>query len=99
MGVQHRDKLRELIECQFGKGSVSLNGWPAKGSGTVMGFCHEHLDNVQAIQIEMKPSVRVPLRRREASSYKTEGPFSASPADVMGMLGALEAFINYLNKL
>jgi hypothetical protein len=96
--IQHRDKLVELIESAFGKGEVSLNGFPASTAGTITAFCQDHL-NVQAIQIEMKPSVRVPLRRGDASSYAKEGPFSAPPESVAKMLGTLDAFISYLNRL
>jgi hypothetical protein len=98
MEIQHRDKLRDFIESTLGKGSVSLNGFSASGTGTVTAFCHEQL-KVQAIQIEMKPSVRVPFRRCDASSFATQGPYSASRDDVLEMFGALEAFINYLNRL
>jgi hypothetical protein len=98
MNVGHRDKLREIIESAFGKGAVSHDIFAALDDGRITAFCQEQLKG-QAIQIEMKPSVRVPFRRCYASSFAKQGPFSATPDDVMNMLGALEAFISYLNKL
>ena len=47
----------------------------------------------------MKPSVRVPERRMDASVYANLGRFSACPNDVMAMLGALKSFIGYLQEL
>jgi hypothetical protein len=96
--IAQRDKLRELIVARFGQESVSLNGFPASFRGTVSSFCQEQL-RIQAVQIEMKPSVRVPLRRTDASSYAELGPFSAPAKNVIAMLSALEKFIAYLEKL
>jgi hypothetical protein len=98
MNAQHRDKLHELIESALGKGTVSHDVFAAWDEDRITAFCQEEL-KVQAIQIEMKPSVRIPFRRCDASSFAKQGPFSATPEDVMNMLGALEAFINYLKPL
>jgi hypothetical protein len=95
MDSQHRDRLRGLIEGAFGAGSVSLDAFSASTPGTVTAFCQEHL-SIQAIQIEMKPSVRVPVRKCDASSHAKEGPFSAPPEYVIKMLCALESFVSYL---
>lgn len=54
---------------------------------------------IQAVQIEMRPSVRVPLRRTDASSYIKYGPFSAPPDKVIAMIQALEDFVGYLKQL
>ena len=97
MESRHRNKLRELIEEALGTDSVSLDVFPASGRGTVTAFCQEKL-KAQAIQIEMKPSVRVPLRRIDASTYSKSGPFSAAPERVTKMIGALESFITYLHQ-
>jgi hypothetical protein len=98
MATQHRDKLQGLIEARLGSGCVSLDVFAASSTERITGFCQDEL-KIEAIQIEMKPSVRVPLRRVDASSYSKLGPFSASPRRVMDMLAALEKFINYLRGL
>lgn len=95
MEDRHRDKLREFIEARLGVGCVSSNIFQG---GEVTVFCRDIL-RVQAVQIEMKPSVRVPLRKSEASSFKTLGSFSAAPEKVIAMLTALEDFITYLKEL
>ena len=98
MDIRHRDKLHDLIESAFGKGVVSHDGFAATNANRITAFCQEEL-KIQAVQIEMKPAVRIPFRRCDASSFVKDGPLSASPDNVMKMLGALEAFINYLKPL
>jgi len=95
MEDRHRDTLRELIENRLGIGCVSSNIFQG---GAVTMFCRDIL-RVQAVQIEMTPSVRVPLRRSDASSYAELGPFSTVPEKLIGMLSALEKFIAYLKQL
>lgn len=94
----HRDKLRDLIVSRLGANSVSLNGFPASWAGTVAAFCQEQL-KIQAVQIEMKSSVRIPFRRADATAYGKTGPFSAPAKNVVAMLAALEDFITYLKEL
>jgi hypothetical protein len=98
LAVAQRDQLRALIEERLGAGCVSLDYFAAQAPGRITAFCQEQL-NVQAVQIEMKPFVRVPARRVEASSYATLGPFAAPPDKVIAMLSALEHFITYLKQL
>jgi hypothetical protein len=95
MDPHHRDRLHEFIEAAFGKGSVSIDGFAAVDSGRITAFCQEHL-KIQAVQIEMKPAVRVPLRRCDASAFAKQGPFSASHENVVKMIVALETFIRDL---
>jgi len=92
---EDRDHLKSLIESEFGAGAVSLTAFQAKGEGTVTAFCQATL-KIQAIQIEMKPSVRVPLRRTDASAFAKHGPYEALPFSVFRMLYALEQFIDHL---
>lgn len=98
LDVPHRDKLRSYIEARIGARTVSLNQFPASTAGTVTSFCQREL-HIQAVQIEMKPSVRVPFRRVDASSYATKGPYSAPAETVIAMLSALEDFVAYLKRL
>ncbi len=52
---------------------------------------------VQAIQIEMKPQVRVARRFPTASLYRTCGDYEADPHCVIDLLQALADFIEYLH--
>lgn len=98
MEDRHRDMLRSLLEVGLGPKSVSINGFPASGASTITAFCQDQL-SIQAVQIEMKPSVRVPQRRVDASSYAKAGPYAALPAQVTAMLSSLEFFVTYLKNL
>ena len=97
LGDQHRNKLEELIESVFGKGSASRNGFAAMDPNRITAFCQDEL-KVQAIQIEMKPSVRVPIRRTDASVFAKLGAYSAPPGNVWKMLGVLADFVRYLQS-
>jgi len=97
MATEHRDHLCGLIENRLGQGCVSLDYFAAKAPGRITAFCQEQLE-IQAVQIEMKPSVRIPFRRADASAYGKAGPFSAPAKNVVAMLAALEDFINYLRS-
>lgn len=98
MGPIHRDKLVELIVGHVGPGVVSIDKWPASTPGTITAYSQEAL-GIQAVQIEMKPSVRVVRRRPDASAFATGGPFSAESRRVSGMLQAIAAFIAYLQAM
>lgn len=91
--------LESLIGGALGPGTVSHNIYPARRDGrTITAYSHGIL-GLHAVQVEMKTSVRVPLRRTDASTYVTEGPFSAQPQHVIGMLQALASFAEYLCEL
>lgn len=91
-----RHQLQEVIEARLGKETVHHNGFPAKEVGrSVTAFCHGEL-KLHAVQIEMKPFVRVPQRRTDATLYSSEGPFGGDPDTIIGMLQSLADFIEYL---
>jgi hypothetical protein len=98
MDPKHRDKLADVIVAHLGTGVVSIDGWPASTPGTITAYCQEAL-GIQAVQIEMKPSVRVVQRRPDASAFATAGPFSAESRLVSGMLQAIADFIAYLQAM
>jgi len=92
-------QLREFKFCiqrRLGNGTVSHNKWRAAGTGCVRTFSWNSL-HVRAVQVEMKPCVRVPIRRTDASSFASRGPYSAAPDQVIGMMQALADFIDYLH--
>ncbi len=78
-------------------------GFPASGKNRIAAFAYKQLETY-SVQIEMKPSVRVPHRRVDASMYgkalaEGGGPYSASPHMVLDMLQALVDFIESLRTL
>jgi len=91
------NELERFLAARLGKNTVHHNAFPASEPGrTITAFCHEELE-LHSVQIEMKPSVRVPLRRTDATRYSSEGPFVAPADKVIGMMQGLVDFINYLN--
>lgn len=87
------ERLRTGIEDRLGVGTVSSNIFPAYVDGrTITAYCHDVL-GLSAVQIEMKSAVRVPLRRADATAYAANGPFSARPEDVMGLMQAISDFV------
>ena len=95
------NKLQEFLEASLGSGVVHRNGFPAREDGrTITSFCHGDL-NLHAVQIEMKPSVRVAHRRVDATMYgkpisEGGGPYDAPASLVLGMMQSLVDFIEYL---
>ena len=61
-------------------------------------FGKESKLKVQAIQIEMKPQVRIAQRFPTATLYKRYGPYDADLNCVIHMLQALANFIDYLKN-
>ena len=105
----HVDRLTRLLLCCARDAGlrdcfvVRKNNFPAKDPGTITSFASaipvagtDQL--VQAVQIEMKPQVRVLERMRGASLFPSCGPFSAKAACVRLMLQTLVDFVHYLNK-
>lgn len=95
--------LEETLEKYLGKGCANRNGkpgWDAENEHRMAAFAHCTLD-FSAVQIEMKPSVRIPLRRIDASMYAKAGPYPVNPSDVnvIGMMQALVDFIEHLKTL
>ena len=83
---------------------VKENRLSAGNSDTVTKFVNDLKitdteNRVQALQIEMKPQVRVVRRMPTATLYQSCGTYTADPLCVMHMLQALADFIDYLNAL
>ena len=92
------ERLNGLLEAALGPGTVSRDRFPARREGrTITAFCHGVL-GLHAVQVEMKSAVRAVVRRRDASAYAEWGPYRADPADVVGMMGALAAFVGGLGE-
>lgn len=97
-------ELTRLIEGYIGAGSVSHNTFPARvNRRTITAYCHGVLglhavQGLYAVQVEMKSAVRAAERRVDSTAYAESGPFSARPANVIGMLQALADFIHYLQE-
>ncbi len=90
--------LTHLLESKLGRGAVSYNVFPAlQTNRSVTAFCQDSL-GVYAVQIELKPEVRLAQRRPEASAYLYEGPYQAPPHLVLGLVQALADFIAWLQQ-
>lgn len=90
-------------QCEPMSFTVLRNRFPAFGPGTVTTFVSRHKIsntdvNVQALQIEIKPQVRVVHRFPSASLYKTCGSFDANPTCVLHMIQSLAEFVEYLKE-
>lgn len=98
--------LVQSFEMYLGPAATDRNGFKgfsAIESGRIAAFAHS-FDDVWSVQLEMKPSIRVPLRRVDASMYGKKldqggGPYSASASQVLGMLQAIVDFTQYLDIL
>jgi hypothetical protein len=93
-----KQKLIAFLEKDLGKGVVERedkSGWDAENENRIAAFAHDAL-HLSSMQIEMKPSVRVPLRRIDASMYGKAGPYSADENNVIAMLQALVDYIEFL---
>jgi hypothetical protein len=98
--------LINCIEKRLEKGvtsRVDKSGFPAGNEHRIAAFAKRKLD-LSSVQLEMKPSVRIPLRRIDASMYskvdaKYSGPYSAPQENVIAMLQALADFISYLHEI
>lgn len=87
------DALERYIEAELGPGAVSHNAYPARIEGrTISAYCHGAL-GVHAVQVEMKPAVRVPFFGSDSF------PGAAKAGRVVGMLRALAGFVEYLHSL
>ncbi len=102
----HVEKLENFLyasESEFEPTDfiIRRNKFPAAGPGTITSFASKQKIpdtdiHVQAIQIEMKPQVRVVKRFESASLYKSCGIFTASSSSILHMLQSLVNFIEYL---
>ena len=80
---------------------IGRNRFAAKGRGTITTFAHHQFvpgtqERVQAIQIEMKPQVRIAHRFPTATLYKSCGHYDADPHCVVHTLQALANFVGHL---
>lgn len=97
--VEVHKALVAILNKNLGKDAAYRNGRPgfrAEGSNRIARFSCQAL-GLHSVQIEMKPSVRVPLRRENSSAYQKGGPYSAPPQNVVGMMRSLVEFIGFLN--
>jgi hypothetical protein len=109
MNENHVRTLENLLQATDGNYDpncflVKRNKLPAKRDGTVTAFASKlnvagQDKSVQAIQIEMKPQVRVARRLQTASLYQGCGLYEAHPQCIMHMLQALANFTDYLDAL
>lgn len=105
--ITHIEKLESLL-MDTGKFDASCfvvgrNKFPGAWKGTVITFAASQKipatgKKVQAIQIEMKPQVRIANRYPTATLYKSCGPYQAQAENVMHMLQSLVDFIDYLKE-
>ncbi len=97
--VEVHKTLVAILNKHLGKGVAYRNGKPgfrAEGSNRIAAFSSQAL-GLHSVQIEMKPSLRVPLRRENSSAYQQSGPYSAPPQNVVEMMRSLVEFIGFLN--
>jgi len=95
--IQARQKLVALLDTNLGAGATAREGkrgWDAEGEHRMAAY--SHTIGLSSVQVEMKPSVRVALRRTDASMYRKVGPYSADAKNVIAMLQALVDFIEFL---
>ena len=103
--IEIKQMLKDLLEKRLGKGATERHdksGWDANNENRVAAYVYGL--GLSSIQIEMKPSIRVPLRRIDASMFskanaKYSGSYSADHKDVIAMLQALVDFIEYLKTI
>jgi hypothetical protein len=89
---------RAIHDHLGGKDLVHQNAFPAYETANFMSvtaFCH-HVLGVEAVQIEMKPQVRVPFCRINGSSYAIGEGSPREPIQVLFMIRALASFIDHL---
>ena len=106
MSEKHVQTLEALFTSTDGKCPssdfvVCRNKFPARGRGTITTFvfCCFGLDtgyNVQSVQIEMKPQVRIARRFQTATLYKSCGDYEADSASIFHTIETLSEFIEYL---
>lgn len=99
-------QFKTSIEKYLGEGASDRNGyrgWDALVPGrSITAFAQQEL-KVNAVQIEMKPAVRVARRRVDATMYGKSlsdggGPYTAPASQVLGMMQSLVDFIEYLKS-
>ncbi len=101
---QAAQSLQDLIEKRLGPGVTDRQGkrgFPAAEPGRTITAFASRILGIYAVQIEMKPSVRVAERRVDGSGYRKKipegGPYHAPQQNLIGMMQALVDFIEMLN--
>lgn len=93
--------FKDLLSTNLRENSyISENVFPAcetENLMTITAFCHQILE-IDAMQIEMKPHVRIPMRRVDSSAYHSGEHFDPEPTKVIGMIQALVDLIVYLQQ-
>jgi len=107
--MAHVEKLESLLsdtgtQCDASCFVVGRNKFPGAGNGTVITYTASQKNpatgkNIQAIQIEMKPQVRIANRFPTATLYKSCGPYQAQVENVSHILQSLVAFVDYLKEI
>jgi hypothetical protein len=100
---QIKEKLIAILDGNLGKGAtdrLGYRGWDAENDNRIAAFTHREL-RLHSVQIEMKTSVRVALRRIDSSMYQKTtsnhgGPYTAPHGNVLRMMQSLVEFIEYL---
>jgi hypothetical protein len=98
--------FRAFLEKNIGKGIAERNGKPgfkAQDPNRIAAFGCKTL-GLNSVQVEMKPNVRVPMRRIDSSMYQKSssryGGFYSAPQDkIIGMLESLVEFIEYIKGI
>lgn len=99
LATEHEQELTRLLYGCLGPGAVThIKRSASARNRTITAFGQDSL-GLHAGQIEMKPSVRIPFRRTDASAFAREGPFCAPPERVTEMMEALADFVEYLKGL
>lgn len=100
------DFLNSRVKHYLGVNATDRQGRPGfpAAEETRIAYFAFYECGIGSIQIEMKPNVRIPLRRVDASAYSKPitsggGPYSAPDEQILGMMQALVDFIEYLEDL
>ena len=96
------DALISMLTARFGPAVVSQNAFPAhQHNRTITAYCHGAL-GIPALQIELKPRLRVAERLVNSTMYQNTGPYGgpyqAPEADLMAILDILASFIHQLKQ-
>ncbi len=96
------DEFVRTLERNLWPGAADRQGhkgFPAKYRHRIAAFAHLEL-GLGAVQVEMKPTVRMPIRRLASDkTFRPRNPaFVPSPARVRDMLRALAEFIGFLEE-
>jgi len=107
MKISHVKKLESLLadtaNCDPSCFVVGRNKFPGAGTGTIISFSSNQRvfgskKKVQAIQIEMKPQVRIANRFPTATLYKSCGAYQAKYENISHMAQSLAQFLEYLKS-